>query len=60
MSLAFFWIQGLVIPNLDDLHYVFLTHYAGMPKYEYDFLNILLYISLIIVTLFYNSYFDKT
>lgn len=31
-----------------------------MPKYEYDLLNILLYVSLIVVTLLYNSYFDKT
>ena len=31
-----------------------------MPRFEYNFLNIIVYISVIIVTILYNSYFDKT
>ena len=58
--MLFFFIQGLIIPNLDDIHYFFLTHDAGMPRFEYNFLNIIVYISVIIVTILYNSYFDKT
>jgi hypothetical protein len=37
--LIFFFIQGILLPNFDDLHYVFLVETVGMPKYEYDFLN---------------------
>ena len=25
LTLVFFFVQGLILPNFDDLHYIFLT-----------------------------------
>ena len=54
LPMGFFFIQGLLLPNFDDLHYMFLTEIIGMPKYEYDFLNIIAYISIFMTTIAYN------
>lgn len=45
------------MPNFDDLHYVFLTEEngkVGMPKYVYDYLNIITYVSIIFFTILFN------
>lgn len=54
--IAFFWLQGLLMPNLDDLHYVFLTQTLGMQVYSYDFLNSITYVSLVLLTISFNRY----
>jgi hypothetical protein len=57
LPITFFLIQGVLIPNFDDLHYMFLTEIAGMPKYEYDFLNILTYVGILFFVVLYNKCF---
>ena len=62
LSLLFFLIQGVLIPNFDDLQYVFLTDTDGqvrMPKYECDFLNVITYVAIIIFTCTYNFFLTK-
>lgn len=54
LVLTFFFVQGLLLPNFDDLHYVFLTETLGMPKSTYDFLNLLTYVGILICTIVYN------
>ena len=44
LPLIFFFVQGILLPNFDDLHYVFLTGTCGMSKATYDFLNVLTYV----------------
>lgn len=43
LCLFYFILQGLLVPNFDDMHYVFLTDKCGITTYMYDFLNILSY-----------------
>jgi hypothetical protein len=57
LPIAFFLVQGILIPNFDDLHYMFLTEIVGMPKYEYDFLNIITYVGILFFVLLYNKCF---
>lgn len=54
LSLTFFIIQGILIPNFDDLHYIFLIEVVNMPKYEYDFLNTITYATIIVFAVIYN------
>jgi hypothetical protein len=56
LPLLFFVINGFLLPNFDDLHYVFLTEKCGMSKSTYDFLNIITYVSLIIFIAIYNQF----
>jgi hypothetical protein len=56
LCLLYFWLQGLFVPNFDDLHYIFLTEKCGMKKYMYDFLNVLSYVGTIFFTIMYNKY----
>lgn len=56
LSLLYFGLQGLLVPNFDDLHYIFLTEKCGMKKFMYDFLNVLSYVGTIIFTVVYNKY----
>ena len=49
----------MFVPNFDDLHYVFLTSKVGMEKSTYDFLNILAYVGIIIITMIYNKFLTK-
>lgn len=55
LFLIYFFITGLLLPNIDDLHYVFLTETIGMPKYTYDFLNTLMFVGLLICTVLFNQ-----
>ena len=59
VTLLFFLIQGLLIPNFDDIHFVFLTEKEGMANYKYDFLNMISYISLLGVVILYNQLLAK-
>lgn len=54
LCLGYFWVQGLLVPNYDDLHYIFLTEKCGMQKFMYDLLNLLTYIGVIFFTVLYN------
>lgn len=56
LSLLYFGMQGLLVPNFDDLHYIFLTEKCGMKKFMYDFLNVFSYIGTIFFTVLYNKY----
>lgn len=56
LSLLYFGLQGLFVPNFDDLHYIFLTEKCGMKKFMYDFLNVFSYIGTIFFTILYNRY----
>ena len=60
MPILFFLIQGLISPNLDDVHYVFLTETVGMPKWQYDFLNTISYVAMLVFIFFYSQYLSKT
>ena len=60
LTLLFFFILGILLPNFDDLHYVFLTTTCNMEKYVYDFLNSLTFVSIIGLTFLYNSCLQKT
>ena len=57
LPIIFFLLQGIVLPNFDDLHYCFLTEVIGMPKYTYDFLNVITYVACVIFTAIYNQCF---
>ena len=59
LTLLFFIINGILIPNFDDLHYIFLTEVVGMPKYEYDFLNTISYISILVVVFIFNQFLTQ-
>jgi hypothetical protein len=59
ITLLFFWIQGILVPNFDDIHYIFITQAAGMPLYKYDFLNTISYGSLILFVLIYNKFLTQ-
>ena len=48
LPIMYFLIQGVIVPNFDDLHYVFLIEVAGIPKWEYDFLNVITYVSMLL------------
>lgn len=52
-------IQGVIVPNFDDLHYIFLTETAGMSKSTYDFLNIIAYVGIVFFTVLYNQCFPR-
>lgn len=54
LPLTFFLVQGILMPNFDDLHYMFLTERVGMSKSNYDFLNILTYVGLIFFVTLYK------
>lgn len=54
LPLIFFIIQGVLIPNFDDLHYVFIIEVIGMTKFEYDFLNTITYAAMLIFICIYN------
>jgi len=60
LPLLFFFIQGILVPNFDDLHYIFLTEVVQMPKYEYDFLNTFSYVGILFFIFLYNQYFART
>ena len=57
--LLFFFINGLLVPNFDDLHYVFLTGTVGMSKSTYDFLNTLTYVGLLTFATLYKAFLEK-
>ena len=56
IPLGFYFIQGILLPNLDDLHYVFLTSKVGMAKSTYDFLNMLTYIGCVFFIFLYKTF----
>lgn len=60
MALLYFVIQGLLVPNYDDLHYIFLTEKCHIQTYMYDALNLLTYIGTLTLTLAFNLYLAKT
>jgi hypothetical protein len=55
LPLTFFLVQGLLLPNFDELHYIFLTQTLGMPKWEYDYLNTLTFLGVLFFTAIYNQ-----
>jgi hypothetical protein len=57
--ILFFFLQGMVIPNFDDVHYLFLTETNDMPKWKYDFLNCFTYASILLVIFLYGQYFSR-
>jgi len=59
LSILYFFLQGIFVPNFDDLHYIFLTEKCGVKKYMYDYLNMLSYFGTIFFTVIYNKYFTK-
>ena len=59
LPLAFLLVQGILLPNFDDLHYVFLVETVGMPKYEYDFLNSITYVATLLFIILYNQFFTR-
>ena len=59
LPITFFLIQGILIPNFDDLHYMFLTEVVGLPKYEYDFLNIITYVGILFFIVLHNQCFPQ-
>lgn len=60
MCLMYFIFQGLIIPNFDDIHYMFLTDKLGISAYMYDWLNCTTYVGTLMMTAFYNVYLSKT
>lgn len=60
LPILFFIIQGILMPNFDDIHYVFLTEEVNMEKYKYDFLNCAGYISMTLFIFLYGAYFSRT
>ena len=60
LTLLFFFIVGILLPNFDDLHYVFLTSTCNMKKYAYDFLNSLTFVTMIVLTFIYNACLRRT
>lgn len=60
LPIAFFFINGIFVPNFDDLHQIFLTQVIGMPSYVYEFLNILNYIGILFFTMLINQCFPNT
>lgn len=59
LPIIFLFIQGILLPNFDDLHYVFLVETVGMPKYECDFLNTITYGAILIFIFLYNQFLTK-
>lgn len=59
LSLLYFLLQGILIPNFDDLHYIFLVEKCGMRKFMYDLLNSLTYVGVILITILFNKYLSK-
>lgn len=55
LTLLFFLVLGIFLPNFDDLHYIFLTNTCNMDKYVYDFLNSLTFVSLLVLAVIYNQ-----
>lgn len=55
LTLLFFLVVGIFLPNFDDLHYIFLTNTCNMDKYMYDFLNSLTFVSLLVLAIIYNQ-----
>lgn len=39
-SVVFFLIRGCLIPNLDNIHYYFLTEELNFTQDDYDMLNL--------------------
>lgn len=60
LPIVFFLVQGILIPNFDDIHYDFLTDHAGMSKSTYDYLNIILYVSILLIIYLVNQCFNNT
>lgn len=54
MALLYFVLQGLLVPNYDDLHYIFLTEKCGITTFMYDFLNVLTFVGTLGLTVAYN------
>ena len=57
--ILFLFVQGILLPNFDDLHYVFLVETVGLPKYKYDFLNTITYGAILIYIFLYNQVLPK-
>lgn len=45
-----------MVPNFDDLHYIFLTEKCGMKSYMYDYINVVTYIGVLFFTVIYSKY----
>ena len=58
--MIFFFLQGIIVPNFDDIHYTFLREELRIKKHTYDFLNACTYFALFIFMSIFNSYFSKT
>ena len=59
LCLVYFILQGLCVPNFDDIHYVYLTETCGLSSYMYDFLNILAYAGAFVMCIAYNQYLSQ-
>lgn len=59
LCMLYFVLQGLLVPNFDDMHYVFLTENCGITSYMYDFLNILTYAGQFCFCLAFNQYLSQ-
>lgn len=60
LPILYFLIQGVLMPNFDEVHYIFLTEDAGMPKYKYDYLNCIAYVSMVLFNYLYGTFWSKT
>lgn len=58
--ILYFFLQGIIMPNFDDVHYIFLTEVIEMPKWKYDFLNCTTYVSILIFIVLYGQFFSRT
>ena len=56
LPLAFLLLQGILLPNFDDLQLTFLVETIGIPKYEYDFLNTITYVAILFFVYIYNRH----
>ena len=58
--LIFFIITGLIIPNLEDVHYYFLLDTCGLSKAQYDVLNMGQSVGILLGTTMFIVFFRET
>lgn len=54
LCLLYFVLQGLLVPNFDDMHFVFLTERCSISNYMYDFLNLWTFAGQFCLCIAYN------
>ena len=59
LCLAYFVLQGLLVPNFDDMHFVFLTERCNISNYMYDFLNLWTFAGQFCLCIAFNQYLSQ-